>query len=276
MLIDVAAARIGAGADPESVLLLTGSGRIGAQARSALTTKLLGSQDAGARPAVIREPLVRSVHSYAFAVLRLAAQRAGGPPPRLVTSAEQDAIIAELLAGEIADGPDPSAPWPAELRAALGTAGFAAELRELLTRCAERGVDPQQLERLGRLSGRPRMGGRWPVRAQLRAGDAVACGRGNGCAAGDDAGGGGRRTGRGCARGIRRRPRTAGRRTGPIGVLLVDDAQQLDPQAALLVRVLAAGAELTLLAGDPNQAVFGFRGAEPAALLGGGHTVGRR
>ena len=57
-----------------------------------------------------------------------------------------------------------------------------------------------------------------------------------------------------------------------IGVLLVDDAQQLDPQAALLVRVLAAGADLTLLAGDPAQAVFGFRGAEPAALLGGDST----
>ena len=70
-----------------------------------MTAKLLGSQNVGTRPAVIREPLVRSVHSYAFAVLRLAAQRAGGPPPRLVTSAEQDAIIADLLAGEIADGP---------------------------------------------------------------------------------------------------------------------------------------------------------------------------
>src|ERR1700742_2314379 len=120
LLIDVAATRIHAGvADPESVLLLTGSGRISAQARSALTAKLLGSRNVGGRPAVIREPLVRSVHSYAFAVLRLAAQRAGGPPPRLVTSAEQDAIIADLLAGEIADGPDASTPWPAELRAAL-------------------------------------------------------------------------------------------------------------------------------------------------------------
>ena len=106
LLIDVAAARIGAGADPESILLLTGSGRLGAQARSALTARLLGPHQAGAGPAVIREPLVRSVHSYAFAVLRLAAQRAGGPPPRLVTSAEQDAIIAELLAGEFADGAD--------------------------------------------------------------------------------------------------------------------------------------------------------------------------
>src|SRR3984893_16750565 len=163
LLIAVATTRIHAGTDPESVLLLTGSGRISAQARSALTAKLLGSQNIGARPAVIREPLVRSVHSYAFAVLRLAAQRAGGPPPRLVTSAEQDAIIAELLAGEIQDGPNATTAWPTELRPALGTAGFAAELRELLARCAERGVDPAQLERVGRLSGRREWtaAGRW-------------------------------------------------------------------------------------------------------------------
>src|ERR1700730_10519409 len=64
LLIDVAATRIRGGTDPESVLLLTGSGRISAQARSALTAKLLGTQNVGnRRPAVIREPLVRSVHS---------------------------------------------------------------------------------------------------------------------------------------------------------------------------------------------------------------------
>lgn len=51
-----------------------------------------------------------------------------------------------------------------------------------------------------------------------------------------------------------------------IGLLLVDDAQHLDPQAALLVRVLAAGADLTVLAGDPDQSVFGYRGADPALL----------
>ncbi|WP_197502541.1 UvrD-helicase domain-containing protein, partial [Mycobacterium scrofulaceum] len=54
-----------------------------------------------------------------------------------------------------------------------------------------------------------------------------------------------------------------------VRVLLVDDAQQLDPQAARLVRVLAAGAESVLIAGDPNQAVFGFRGGESAGLLDG-------
>jgi superfamily I DNA/RNA helicase/RecB family exonuclease len=267
LLIDAAAARIAAGADPESVLLLTGSGRIGARARSALTTTLLRSQELGACRAVIREPLVRSVHSYAFAVLRLAAQRAGGPPPRLVTSAEQDAIIAELLAGEIEDGPATTTAWPAELRAALGTAGFAAELRELLTRCAERGLDPERLQRLGRLCGRPE----WAAAGQfarryeqvmlLRAAVGTAAPQ-----ATTPAVGAAELVGA-ALEAFAVDPELLAAERARIGVLLVDDAQQLDPQAALLVRVLAAGADVTLLAGDPAQAVFGFRGAEPAALL---------
>ena len=270
LLIDAAAARIAAGADPESILLLTGSGRIGARARSALTTTLLRSQELGPCRAVIREPLVRSVHSYAFAVLRLAAQRAGGPPPRLVTSAEQDAIIAELLAGEIEDGPAATTAWPAELRAALGTAGFAAELRELLTRCAERGVDPARLQRLGRLCGRPE----WAAAGQfarryeqvmlLRAAVGTAAPQANTPAVGAAELVGA------ALEAFAVDPELLAAERARIGVLLVDDAQQLDPQAALLVRVLAAGADVTLLAGDPTQAVFGFRGAEPAALLGDG------
>src|ERR1700756_3369244 len=90
LLIDSAAARIGAGVDPESVLLLSGSGRIGVRARSTLTTALLRSGPAGSGGAAVREPLVRTVHGYAYAVLRRAAERTGDPPPRLVTSAEQD------------------------------------------------------------------------------------------------------------------------------------------------------------------------------------------
>ena len=142
MLIEAASAHIAAGCDPESVLLLTGSGRLAAAARGELTARLLGARprDNGARDSeltVVREPLVRSVHSYAFSVLRMAAARAGDPPPRLVTGAEQDGIIRELLAGDLEDG---AAGWPRELRPALSTAGFATELRDLLARCAERGV----------------------------------------------------------------------------------------------------------------------------------------
>ncbi|OMC48234.1 ATP-dependent DNA helicase [Mycobacterium sp. IS-2888] len=269
LLVDAAAARIGAGADPESVLLLTGSGRPGMRERSTLTRALLRSHTAGARRAAVREPMVRTVHSYAYAVLRRAADRAGDAPPRLVTSAEQDAIIRELLAGDLDDGPGAAVAWPAHLRPALRTAGFAAELRNLLARCAERGVDAQELQRLGRRCRRPD----WSAAGQfaqqyeqvmlLRAAVGMAAPQ-----ATTPALGAAELVGA-ALEAFAVDPELLAAERARVRVLLVDDAQQLDPQAARLVRVLAAGTELTLVAGDPNQAVFGFRGGEPAGLLDG-------
>src|SRR5246500_4520132 len=267
LLIDAAAARIGAGVDPESVLLLTGSGRIGMRARSALTTALLRSGPAGCGRAAVREPLVRTVHGYAYAVLRRAAERAGDAPPRLVTSAEQDAIIRELLAGDIEDGPRAGSAWPADLRAALGTVGFATELRNLMARCSERGVDPQELERLGRRCRRPD----WTAAGQfarqyeqvmlLRAAVGTGAPQGTTPALGA-AGLVGAALGASAVD-----PELLAAERARVRVLLIDDAQQLDPQAARLARALAAGTDLTLGAGDPNQAVFGFRGGEGSGLL---------
>lgn len=267
LLIDAAAAHITAGVDPESVLLLTGSGRIRLQARSALTAALLRARADAPCRAVIREPLVRTVHSYAFAVLRLAAQRAGEPPPRLVTSAEQDAIIRELLAGDVAAGPAAVSAWPHQLQSALTTAGFAAELRDLLARCAERGVDPMQLQRLGRLHGRPEWtaAGRFARQYEqvmlLRAAVGTAAPQATVPALGAAELVGA------ALEAFATDPELLLSERARLRLLLVDDAQQLDPQAARLVRVLAKGADLALIAGDPSQAVFGFRGAEPAALL---------
>ncbi|SLE73520.1 putative ATP-dependent DNA helicase [Mycobacteroides abscessus subsp. massiliense] len=64
----------------------------------------------------IREPMVRTVHSYAFAVLAAHAACQGNPPPRLITAAEQDSIVRELLCGNAEDN---SGSWPASLRPAL-------------------------------------------------------------------------------------------------------------------------------------------------------------
>ncbi|OBK66339.1 ATP-dependent DNA helicase [Mycobacterium sp. 1165178.9] len=269
LLIDAAVAQIDSGVNPESVLLLTGSGRIGMAERSALTTALLRSRSTGPGRAAVSEPLVRTVHGYAYAVLRRAAERAGEAPPRLVTSAEQDAIIRELLAGDLEDGPRAATAWPAQLRPALSTAGFATELRNLLARCAERGVDPNELERLGRRCGRPE----WSAAGQfarqyeqvmlLRAAVGTAAPE-----ATTPALGAAELVGA-ALEAFAVDPELLSAERGRIRVLLIDDAQQLDPQAARLVRVLAAGSELALIAGDPNQAVFGFRGGEPAGLLGG-------
>lgn len=261
-LIDTAVTHIAGGADPESVLLLTGSARLGVRARAAITSALLR---AGGRTAV-REPLVRTVHSYAFAVLRLAAQRNGDPPPRLITTAEQDGIIRELLAGDLEDGDHAAVAWPRHLRQALTTAGFATELRDLMARCTERGVDPVALQRLGRLSGRPE----WLAAGQfaqqyeqtmlLRSAVGMAAPQ-----ATVPALGAAELIGAALEAFAVDAELLAAER-GRIKLLLVDDAQHLDPQAARLVRVLAASAELTVLAGDPNQAVFSYRGADPALL----------
>ncbi|OBA80233.1 ATP-dependent DNA helicase [Mycobacterium sp. 1164966.3] len=263
LLVDVAVARVGAGADPESVLLLTGSGRIGTRARSTLTAALLRARDARPGRAAVREPLVRTVHSYAYAVLRRAAARAGEAPPRLLTSAEQDAIIRELLAGDVADGSAAAASWPEYLRPALSTAGFATELRNLLARCAERGIDPMELQRLGRRCGRPE----WTAAGQfarqyeqvmlLRAAVGTAAPQALGAAELVGA----------ALEAFAVDPELLAAERARVRVLLIDDAQQLDPQAARLVGVLASGAELSLVAGDPNQAVFGFRGGESDGLL---------
>ena len=80
LLIDAAVAQIDAGVNPESVLLLTGSGRIGMAERSALTTALLRSRPTGGGRAAVSEPLVRTVHGYAYAVLRRAVRPPGLRP----------------------------------------------------------------------------------------------------------------------------------------------------------------------------------------------------
>lgn len=269
LLLSTAVEHIVAGTDPESVLLLTGSARLRTAARAAITARLLGAGELG----VVREPLVRTVHSYAFAVLRLAAQRNGDPPPRLITSAEQDGIIRELLAGDLEDGPNSPVGWPEQLWPALSTAGFATELRDLMARCTERGVDPIALQRLGRAARRPEWlaAGRFAQAYEqimlLRSAVGMAAPQATVPALGAAELVGAALEALGTDAELLSAERAR------IKLLLVDDAQHLDPQAALLVRVLAAGAGLTVIAGDPDQSVFGYRGADPVLLRDDTHPA---
>ncbi|MDT5215918.1 MAG: hypothetical protein QOK18_4157 [Mycobacterium sp.] len=268
LLVRAAAAHVASGIDPESILLLTGSARLGVNARAAVTAAVLSDGRAA-----VREPLVRTVHSYAFAILRLAAQRNGDPPPRLITTAEQDGIIRELLAGDLEDGDHASVSWPVQLRPALSTVGFATELRDLLARCAERGVDPVALQRIGRRKGRTE----WVAAGQfaqvyeqvmlLRSAVGMAAPQATVPALGAAELVGA------ALEAFAADPDLLAAERARIRLLLVDDAQHLDPQAARLVRVLACGAELTVIAGDPSQSVFGYRGADPAMLRGDDEPV---
>lgn len=260
LLVDLAAARIsGPGGSPESVLVLTHSRKAATAVREAITVGLFGAGPARAT----REPLVRTVHSYAFAVLRLQASAHANPPPRLITGAEQDAVLREMLRGDVTDGAEY---WPERLRPALPMTGFAVELRDLMLRAGERGLGPEDLIELGHAHSRPEWvaAGQFATRYEqvmlLRGAVGVEAPEATAPAldAAELVGA--------ALTAFATDPDLLQRERHRIRHLYVDDAQHLDPQAAELVRLLGTGAESVVVAGDPDQAVFGFRGADSRFL----------
>src|SRR5271170_3074844 len=126
------------GIDPERILVLTFSRKAAAELRERITTRLHRTTS---------EPLAMTFHSYAYALVRREFVLAGDQPPRLLSAPEQLLEIRRLLRGEAADG---ALNWPERLRPALATRGFAEELRDVLMRAAERGLDGKALRQLGR------------------------------------------------------------------------------------------------------------------------------
>ncbi|GAA1480056.1 ATP-dependent DNA helicase AdnA [Gordonia sinesedis] len=262
LIVDAAVARLtDPEVDPESVLVLAASRRAAVTLREEITRRVLAAgAESGALGGALREPLVRTVHSYAFAILRLQASAHGNPPPRLITGSEQDVVLRELLAGDIDDG---AGYWPARLRPALGTDGFAQALRDLMMRAAERGVGPEELTALGRTHRRPEWVAAGRAYAQyeqnmLLRGAAGLQTPGASAPAVDAA----ELVGSALSVFATDRDLLAEQRRR-IRHLLVDDAQHLDPQAAELVRLIGTGTLSTIIAADTDQSIFGFRGADP-------------
>ncbi|MBF6327084.1 ATP-dependent helicase [Nocardia transvalensis] len=261
LLVDVAADRIADGDDPESVLVLTHSKAAALRVRNAITRQLASPH--GGVPGATREPLVRTVHSYAFAILRMHAATHGNPPPRLLTGAEQDVVLREMLRGELEDiARGAEELWPQRLQPALGTIGFAEQLRDLMLRATERGLGPEDLVELGRLHDRPEWEAagrfleryeqamllRWSVGIEAPEATAPALDAAELVGAALDA--------------LLLDRALLDAERDRIRCLLVDDAQHLDPLAAQLVRAIGGGPATTVVAGDPDQAVFTFRGAD--------------
>lgn len=266
LLVDLVTARITDGADPASILVLTHTKQAAAALRDAITAQL--GPGAGGIPGASREPMVRTLHSYAFSVLRRHADLHGNPPPRLLTGAEQDAVLREMLRGDLADiEAGARGLWPPRLQPALALGGFAEQLRDLMLRATERGLGPEDLMALGRehdndawvAAGRffqryeEASMLRWSVGVAAPEATAPALDAAELVGAALDALAGDRNLL------AAERDRTR--------YLLVDDAQHLDPQAATLVRAIGSGSASTVITGDPDQSVFTFRGADSRFLV---------
>jgi len=233
------------GLDPERILVLTFSRRAAAELRDRVATRLART---------VREPLVRTFHSYAFGLLRRVAVRAGEPAPRLLSGPEQDLMIRDLLAGDIDEFG--ARAWPDRLRPALRTHGFAAELRDLLLRAAERGVGPTELAVLAQQQGRAD----WTAAARFfRQYQEVTALRQP--PAYDPA-----ELIRAAVDLLRDDSRLLASEQADRPVVLVDEYQDCDPAQEELLALLAGGGRELVVVGDPDQSIYGFRGAEVAVL----------
>jgi superfamily I DNA/RNA helicase/RecB family exonuclease len=231
------------GLDPERVLVLTFSRKAAEELRERITMRL---------GRTTRQPLALTFHSYAYALVRREFVLDGEEPPTLLSGPEQLLEVRRLLRGEAQDG---GGNWPERLRPALGTRGFAAELRDFLLRAAERGLDGRALADLGRERHRDdwvaaggfleRYASRFDL-APLPAYDYAEIVR--------------------IAARLLGRAATRDRERQAYDVVLVDEYQDTDPAQENLLHALAGDGRELIVVGDPDQSIYGFRGADTRAV----------
>ncbi|MGW3557539.1 ATP-dependent helicase [Streptomyces sp. NPDC000963] len=242
-LVEAVAARVEKGADPERLLVLTFSRKAAVELRDRMAARLGGR----------RPPQATTFHSYCYALIR-AHQDAGlfAEPLRLLSGPEQDLAVRELLAGQIdleRSGLG-GIRWPDELRACLTTRGFADEVRAVLARSRELGLEPDALARFADRVGRPD----WKAAAGFLAEylDVLDL---QGVLDYTEL--------------VHRAVLLAGSVTPPrYDAVYVDEYQDTDPAQVRLLHALAGGGRSTVVAfGDPDQSIYAFRGADVNGIL---------
>ncbi|MFW7413697.1 PD-(D/E)XK nuclease family protein [Demequina sp. SO4-18] len=247
-----AVAAVDAGIPPERVLVLAPTRRAAASLRDRVSLAM-------GRPSGV--PMVRTSASAAHSVLAAQAASLDRPAPALITGAEQDSILRELLAGH-ARGEGARVDWtgvvPPE---ATVLAGFRGELRDLLMRAAESGRTAEELRELGERVGRQEWVAAAAVMDEYELVTALRSMPSD--------------------QGERHDPATvaaqaawvldhwsdvAGGPTPAWDIVIVDDHQESTAATTALLRAMAGGGARLMLLGNADQAVQGYRGALPQGL----------
>ena len=196
-------------------------------------------------------PTVSTFHSFSYALVR----RFGDTddfirPLRLMTGPEQDLHVRELLEGSVALG---RVDWPESLRPALKTRGLSEEVRALIARARSLCLDPEDLVSLGKAH-------------DNRAWSAVGTFLGEYLDVLD-------------AEGVldytellhravtlAETPDVQSQLHATYRAIYVDEYQDTDPLQVRLLRALASRDATVVVVGDPDQAIYSFRGADVGGI----------
>ncbi|MFG2788578.1 ATP-dependent helicase [Streptomyces sp. NPDC048419] len=246
-LVEAVASRIARGGDPERILVLTFSRKAAVELRDRMALRI----------GAARAPQAITFHSYCYALVR-AHQDSDlfVEPLRLLSGPEQDVTVRELLTGQtdLERLGLAHARWPDDLRACLTTRGFADEVRAVLARSRELGLDPAALDAFARRIGRPD----WRAAAAFLAEyldvldlqgvldyaelvhRAVL---------------------------LARRPEVAEQLAARYDAVFVDEYQDTDAAQVRLLHALAGDGRTLVAFGDPDQSIYAFRGADVGGIL---------
>ncbi|MES4904692.1 MULTISPECIES: ATP-dependent DNA helicase [unclassified Streptomyces] len=246
-LVEAVTERVRGGADPERILVLTFSRKAAVELRDRMAGRLGGA----------RGPQATTFHSFCYALVRAHQDMdIFADPVRLLSGPEQDVVVRDLLAGqaELEREGRAAVRWPDELRACLTTRGFADEVRAVLARSRELGLDPRALGDFAARQGRPD----WRAAAAFLAEylDVLD------------------------AQGVldyaelvhravllAERPDTAAELAARYDAVFVDEYQDTDVAQLRLLRALAGGGRTLVAFGDPDQSIYAFRGADVGGIL---------
>ncbi|QIG43942.1 ATP-dependent helicase [Nocardioides anomalus] len=238
-LVEAVVRRIEDGTHPDRVLALTFSRKAAEQLRDRVAARVGRTMSAS---------IGSTFHSFAYGLIRrYAPAELYVGPLRLLSAPEQDVVLRELLQ----DHPE-SVRWPASLRQALGTRGFAREVHAVLSRAREKGLDGDELAALGREHDVPEFVAAGAFLEQY-------------LTILDD------RSAVDYADLIRRATIEAWTHRDELRAELahvfVDEYQDTDSGQVALLRALAGDGRDLVAVGDPHQSIYAFRGAEVRGIL---------
>lgn len=231
---------VGRGIAPDRILVFSATRESATALRDLLALDL---------QAATAGPLARTINSFAFSILTQSSMAQGLPAPALISGAEQDQLIKQIL-----DSADLSASWPAHIsELAKNLSGFRAELRDLIAVCIEHQLAPDQLELLAKKHSKPEWLPAAEVLARYQA--QLAAPEFNGRFDSSSL--------LNSAMALLAEAESA----QAIDQIIIDDAQELTPAASKFIAELArvSGAGMVLV-GDPDSVTLSFRAADPTGM----------